>query len=735
MASPQHVAGFGFGLALVVTTALAGTASAQNLPVTAASPSDALPRVTISGSAPDPMNEPAGITEPDDRPLGKTPASANVVTARDLRENGTTTLSSIGRTVPSLGDAYNTTGFVETLQLRGFRLESASPLNYRRNGLPVSNYAPFAPEDKEAIEFLFGMNGNVAGGGSPGGVINYRTKRPTTSALAAVNTEVSERGTWHVDADLADRVGAFGYRVNLATEERRPNSKDAPGHRRFASGAMDLKLPGNGLFEFEIESQRSTQFSVPGYSLLAPVGQTSGTVLPPPIDARINLNSQPWSQPFESHQTVGTVRLEQPIGASVKVGLRALAQRIMTNDRIAFPDGCSAQVPAVYPGLCANYDVDIYDYRSDHELRTTRSTEAYAAARVDTGGIGHALRVGARTTRYAERLPEAQAYNFVGTVNVFAPVDLPPDPTLSVLNTNRDLVLNELFAADAIALAPAWTLDLALRHVRVKSSSALSDGTEAVALSDSALLPYGALSWSPREGTLLYASAGSDIVTDVVPNRPAEFDNPGQSLPIGRSRQVELGYKQALSPGHWLTVALFEIRKPQYVDLQQPGGTLLRVGNGQIARHRGVEVQASEAVTRSLSVGMAATWLDARLRESLDPALNNKRPTNVPIFAGNVFADLRPAADVNVVWRNRLNVSGRKQVLADNSVSLPASWQWDTAIFWTPAAARPALQVRAGVDNVTDRRYWREAPTQSWGATYLFPAQPRTYRVGVTAQW
>jgi iron complex outermembrane receptor protein len=74
-------------------------------------------------------------------------------------------------------------------------------------------------------------------------------------------------------------------------------------------------------------------------------------------------------------------------------------------------------------------------------------------------------------------------------------------------------------------------------------------------------------------------------------------------------------------------------------------------------------------------------------------------------------------------------------VLQDNSVALPASWQWDTALLWTPASARPRLQIRVGIDNVTDRRYWREAPTQSWGATYLFPAQPRTYRVGVTAQF
>jgi iron complex outermembrane receptor protein len=90
---------------------------------------------------------------------------------------------------------------------------------------------------------------------------------------------------------------------------------------------------------------------------------------------------------------------------------------------------------------------------------------------------------------------------------------------------------------------------------------------------------------------------------------------------------------------------------------------------------------------------------------------------------------------VDVQWRNRFGYTGTKAVNNDNSVEIPASWQWDTAVVWSPTTTNPRLQFRAGIDNVTDRRYWREAPTQSWGATYLFPAQPRTYRVGMTAQW
>ena len=46
---------------------------------------------------------------------------------------------------------------------------------------------------------------------------------------------------------------------------------------------------------------------------------------------------------------------------------------------------------------------------------------------------------------------------------------------------------------------------------------------------------------------------------------------------------------------------------------------------------------------------------------------------------------------------------------------------------------RRQLTWRAGIDNVFDRHYWRDAPTTYWGGTYLFAAAPRTLRLSVTA--
>lgn len=735
MASPARL---GAGI-LLSAWACAGGAQTVETTETARG---TLPRVTVSSPAFNPQLEPADVTEFDDAPLSRTPAAVTVLTARDLRESGATSLSSAIRTVPSASDAYNTDGFIETLQVRGFLLDSV--LNYRRNGLPVSNYAPFAPENKERIEILKGLDGAVAGTSSPGGLINYVTKRPAATSLLEVNADLAERGTWSLGADVSEHAGVLGYRFNVATEERRPNARNAPGDRRFAAGAMDLRLPGGGTFEFEVEWQRARQISVPGFGLLARDGEQSGTILPQPIDPRINLNDQPWSLPFESHNTVATVRLEQPLGAAWRVGVRALAQRIMTNDRIAFPDGCSTQSLYVYPGLCSNYDVDIYDYRSNHELRTTRSTEAYAIARFETAGIGQRLQFGARTTRYAERLPEKQAYNFSGTTNVFAQVDLPEQPALSVVNTDRDLSLDEFYAYDAVKLAPAWSAWVGTRFVHVRSSSRLNDGSESVAFSKTLVTPWASLGWAPWTGGFLYVSTGTGIEAEAVPNRPADFANPGQALPVGRSRSLEVGFKQALDTGGSLSLAVFDIHKPFSGDRATPNANptvgcleacVTRLANGRTARHRGAEVSWVQSLGRAVVVDAQGAYLDARIADSIDPALVDRRVTNVPKIAASVGLGWRLTGTTDLQWRNRIGYQGTKPVTADNSVELPASWQWDTALHWSPASAVPSLQVRLGIDNVTDRRYWREAPTQPWGATYLFPAQPRTYRVGVTARW
>jgi iron complex outermembrane receptor protein len=271
--------------------------------------------------------------------------------------------------------------------------------------------------------------------------------------------------------------------------------------------------------------------------------------------------------------------------------------------------------------------------------------------------------------------------------------------------------------------------------VRLERSSVRSDGSAATAFDQDFVTPWLALGWQPWAGGFAYLSFGRGVEIESVPNRPDQFVNYGAVLPALESEQVELGIKQVWAEGHALTLALFSIDKPYGDDVPQADGRALRVAGAKESRHRGLEVNGRFIASRWLRLDARAAWIDARTTRAVDPAEIDQRTTNVAPFAASLGAAWLVAAAPGLEATSFLNYSGRKPVTADNAVELPSYWQWDVAASyrWRWSGARMTLAV--GIDNVTDRGYWREAPTQYWGGTYLIPAQPRTARLSIAAGW
>jgi iron complex outermembrane recepter protein len=71
-------------------------------------------------------------------------------------------------------------------------------------------------------------------------------------------------------------------------------------------------------------------------------------------------------------------------------------------------------------------------------------------------------------------------------------------------------------------------------------------------------------------------------------------------------------------------------------------------------------------------------------------------------------------------------------VNTEGSVALPRAWQIDAGIRYQHQMIGKSTLWRVNFENVTNRTYWREAPTQYWGGVYLFPSTPRTVRASVT---
>ena len=664
--------------------------------------------------------------------LAKTPQSVSVLTADLLSLNAAQSLSNVIKLDASLADNYNTTGYIESLSVRGFVLDQSG--NFSRNGLGVSNYGFIALENMERIEVLKGVAGLQSGVSAPGGLVNYVTKVPLKDAFTSATLALDGNGGSKVQLDTNTVMGGVGLRLNLVDEQLHSHFDHANGVRQLVSLALATALTPDTSVSADLEYQRKSQPSVPGLGLLDTNGDGVGDMLPAASTGRLNLNNQTWSLPFQASSTTAQVAINHRFNADWNARIAASTQATRINDRIAFPDGCSSAATYVYPGLCGNGDVDVYDYRSEGEQRGLSSWDAHLDGKFKALGLGQAARFGlSGRSAYAD-LPAMQAYNFVGTSNIYAPVALPADPSLTVLNTNSRERAVEGYATLTSDLSERVQSFMGLRVTRLSRSSELSDGSQAVSYEQTVTTPWAGLAWSPSASTMVYASWGQGIELEVVPNRPLDFANYGQALPALKSEQTEIGVKWQAHSRLLLTAAAFSIDKPYADDLPgtSPGALPERVAGGKTARHRGFELAASGRVGTALSLQASLMALDAKYTQAFDPSLIGQRVTNVPRFKSSLFADYKIAALPGLALNALATFEGAKTATADGSVELPAAWQLDAGLSYAQRIAGKSTLWRLNVENLTNRNYWREAPTTDWGGIYLFAATPRTLRMSVT---
>ena len=565
--------------------------------------------------------------------------------------------------------------------------------------------------------------------------MNYVTKVPLKDSFTTATLGFDGNGSAKLHLDVNQMMGTVGLRMNLVDEHLDSAFDHASGSRQLLSLALATDLGKDTSLSADFEYHYKSQPSVPGVGLLDSQGTGVGDALPAVINPRLNLNNQVWSLPFQSSSTTAEIALNHRFNADWQARIAANTQTTIINDRIAFPDGCSSAATYVYPGLCGNGDVDLYDYRSEGERRAMTSWDAHLEGKFTALGAQQVARFGLSGHSARADLPPMQAYNYVGTTNIYAPVALPPDPTLTVLNTNSRERAFEGYATLVSNLAVSVQSFVGLRVSRLNRSSELSDGTQAVSYDQTVGTPWAGLSWSPTSSTMVYASWGQGVEMEVVPNRPADFANYGQTLPALKSEQTEIGVKWQANARLLLTAAAFNIEKPYADNLPSTTPEVLRVAGAKTARHRGLELGATGQLHKALSLQASMMLLDAIYTQAVDPALVGQRVTNVPRFKASLFGDYKLAAIPGLSLNALASFEGAKPVTALGHVELPSSWQLDAGVNFHNRIAGHGTTWRLNVENLTNHLYWREAPTTAWGGIYLFPSTPRTLRASASIEF
>ena len=704
--SPWQLSPVSRALAVVLFTAACGAQAQQA----------ALREVTVNEGAAAPQADISGF---GDVPLRELPISATVIDSQQLRASGARRLADLTQFDASVTDAYNSAGYWDYLTVRGFVLDNR--FNYRREGLPISAETSIPLDNKERVEILRGTSGIQAGTSAPGGLVNYVVKRPTEQDLRTVRIETTSRGSLLGAIDLGGRFGEnreFGYRINVASENLKPITHDLDGNRNLFSLAADWRITRDSVLEFEIEQSRKTQPSQNGYSLL-------GSVLPRPVDPRINLNNQPWSQPSVFKALTGTVRFSQAINTDWRWTAQIGQQRLKSDDRLAYAFGCSAE--GNYDRYCSDGTFDVYDFRSDNERRTQTAGSLNLKGNVTTGSVKHELGFGLLQSRVRNRFQD-QAYNYAGTGNIWGTAMVPANPDATTPQTHRDERSTELSVQDAIRWNDRFTTWLGVRHTRLDRSSIGNDGSNPTSYKQDVTTPWIAASYAIQPGLLAYASWGKGVESQVVPNRISQYSNAGQALPALTSRQWELGLKGGSDAFNW-QVAWFDISRPM-TNLDLCSG-YCEVRNDGRAVHRGLEAGA-QWTQGPWRLGGSVAVIDAKRRGSTEnPALNGQSPTNVPKEVLRAQAAYRVASVPGLEIAGQLSYEGRRNVLPDGSITLPSWTRVDAVLRYDTKLRGVNTSWTLAVDNLFDRRYWKESPYQ-FSHVYLFPGAPRTLRLGVS---
>ncbi|MFP5392502.1 MAG: TonB-dependent siderophore receptor [Gammaproteobacteria bacterium] len=672
----------------------------------AQSQSQSLPEVVVTGHKFVPLDR-AGVAGFSDAPLLKTPASVTAFGREQLQDLNIRSTTDALRFEASVAESYNAVGYAEQFSIRGFALDNNT--SYRKDGIAISADTQIPLENKERIEILKGLAGLQAGVASPGGLVNYVTKRPTNTPLRSVTVEARERGTLYGAVDLGGRFEdkRFGYRINAAGERLRSYVRGADGERQFVSGAFDWQITPEALLQIDADYQKKSQITAPGYQLIR------GTDLPHNVSPKTLLNDQPWAKPVDTTSSNVALRFQYQLSDGWRATLSANRHSFKRDDYTAFPYGCSNEGDGFYPGYCSNGDYDVYDYQSVGESKNPLGWQAQVQGKAVTGAITHELTFGASGMRRTDRYGD-YVYDYAGYSNIYHNLVTPPAPgnphTGPVFDRRHDDE-RAVYLQDIVGLSSQVQLHAGLRHVLVKRDNVTDT---------SFLLPNVALTYAPNQDWMLYGSLAHGM--EHGGTAPMQTVNENQTLDPMRSKQVELGVKGVVGDDLSVAASLFQIR--QGLEYTNAANVFVRSGE---RTHRGIEVSAQGGLSADLKYSVSLIGLDTDQAGTGDASIDGKHVTNVPAFKSVVMLDYLvpsvPGLKVQGTWQ----YSARKAFDVTNSVYVPGYHVFGLGSSYAAKLGGVAATVRFNVDNVTDKFYWRDVTPQLGG--YLFPGAPRTFRL------
>ncbi|MGO3109529.1 MAG: TonB-dependent receptor [Sphingobacterium sp.] len=346
-------------------------------------------------------------------------------------------------------------------------------------------------------------------------------------------------------------------------------------------------------------------------------------------------------------------------------------------------------------------------YQSRGEVFSTWSAQSYIAGKFATGALNHDLFAGIGYKQFSDESPYWDFVESDGTINVsdisvgniLNPIQ-PPHWNFGAeqaIDFKSKIQESSMFASDLITLNGKFQVLLGGRYIWYKARNLSAD---ALPQDKNIFVPTGAFLYRPVKSIMTYLSYSRGF--EKGDYAPFSANNANQPTDAISSTQYELGLKMDVNKRFNLGLALFDImRDASYLNTANDF-----VSDGKF-HHRGVELNATAGIFRTLTLLGNIAYLNTELKDVTDLATLGKRTEGAPKWKGTLgaryaFTTILPGLSVDC----NLNYVGERPVDAQNSGFIPSYTLLDAGVSYNTKIGKTSTSFRLHGRNLTDKYYY-----------------------------
>ena len=494
-----------------------------------------------------------------DLDLLELPQSAQVLTEQLIIDQAARNITDLYRSIAGVSEfSYSGVTF------RGFR-DDGNVFYDGVRGDPYSGFGVPQLFNVARVEVLKGPASALYGGGEPGGMINYVTKKPSYNEMHQLKVTTGNFDTRGASLDMTGGLSEnIAYRLGGFYEEQDSFRNNADSENTEIVGGLTFDLNDDTKITTTVDYIKQ---DLGGNRLRGvPVDDDGNFIVPPSYNANEK----------SDYQNMKALVLQAELSHYFTDNLSVNSiLRYLDNERDQAYHESRGWVDVNGDGIANIDDKTIRrEYRKQYRANKETSLTTDFVYEIDSGALKHQLLFGGDyhtvNTKYDYFLAKYEA-DGVANLNIFDLNYGETDPSkYNLKNQNRDGIDSDrygIYVQDVIKLTENWLVIAGFRYDHFKEYNQETN----YSYSDSDVTPRFAVTYQPTEDMSIYANYSESF--NPVSSTDQEDVVGNKSLQPETAKQIEIGLKNQWLDGKMMsTFAIYRINK-QNVVMSNPNDT------------------------------------------------------------------------------------------------------------------------------------------------------------------